>query len=257
MMNDIKIGLVLSGGGARGIAHIGVIKALEENGIIPEVISGASAGSIVGAFYAAGYSIEEMLEFWRITSPFSVRNYAFRKTGIVDTDKLQSIFTTYFPENSFESLNKKLYIAATNMVTGKARFFSQGPLINPLLASAAIPGVFSPVMIADDLYADGGIANNFHIETILKEFDQIIGVYTNPLRNIKKEDLRTTVSMVERAYNINRANISRRKFDKCQIIVCPDKLDGYNTFQRNHIDEIYNIGYESALRKLDLHFGNR
>lgn len=68
MMNDIKIGLVLSGGGARGIAHIGVIKALEENGIIPEVISGASAGSIVGAFYAAAYSIEEMLEFWRITT---------------------------------------------------------------------------------------------------------------------------------------------------------------------------------------------
>jgi NTE family protein len=188
-MNDIKYGLVLSGGGVGGIAHIGVIKALEEHGIRPSIISGASAGAIVGAFYAAGYSTNEILEFFQTTSLFSIKNYAVRKAGFVDTNKFYNIFKQYFPEDSFEALKKKLYISTTNIISGKTKFFHEGLLIHPLLASAAVPGVFSPMIIENELYADGGITNNFPTEPLMTDCDKIIGVQVHPLKKIKVEDL--------------------------------------------------------------------
>lgn len=251
-MNDIKYGLVLSGGGVKGIAHIGVIKALEEHGIKPEIISGASAGAIIGAFYAAGYSIEDMLDFWRQNTPFTVHNYTYRKAGVFDTENLQELFQHYFPKNSFEALDKKLHIATTNMITGETRFFDQGELIIPILASAAVPGVFSPLKIEDGLYADGGITNNFPTEPLLSNCDRIIGVYLSPLQKVEIKDLNSTVSVVERAYTISRASISIQKFESCEIVVCPDDLYQFGSFNREHIDEIFKIGYEAALKELEL-----
>ena len=114
--NDLAYGIVLSGGGVRGLAHIGVIKALEENGIYPTYITGASAGAIVGTFYAAGYPCEEILDFFHSTSMFSINNYTYRKPGLLDTDKFYKIFKKYFPEDRFEALKKSLYISATDIL---------------------------------------------------------------------------------------------------------------------------------------------
>ena len=91
-MENQNYGLVLSGGGVRGMAHIGAIKALEKHGIFPTCIAGASAGAIVGAFYAAGYACEEILAFFHSTSLFSINKYAYRKPGLLDTDKFFKIF---------------------------------------------------------------------------------------------------------------------------------------------------------------------
>ena len=251
-MENNKYGLVLSGGGIRGVAHIGAIKALEENGIFPTIISGTSAGAVVGAFYAAEYSWEEMLDFFRSTTLFSFHNFSFRKPGFIDTDKFVKVFQEYFPDDSFEMLKKKLYVTTSDMVSNKMKFFHKGELIMPLLASAAFPGVFSPVRMNDSLYADGGITNNFPVEPLLVECEKIIGVYVNPIKKIEIEDLKSAVSVIERAYNISRANISMQKFRDCQIVISPEELNRFSTFDVRHIDEIFNIGYEETQKVLEL-----
>ncbi len=250
-MSNIKYGLVLSGGGVRGLAHVGAIKALEEHGISPEYISGASAGAIVGTFYAAGYTCEEMLDFFHHTSIFKINKYAFRKPGILDTEKFYNILKEYFPEDQFDVLTRKLFISATDMLTGRNKIFHEGSLISATLASAAFPVVLSPLKIGETFYADGGITNNFPTEPLLEHCDKIIGVYANPLKTITANELSSTLSMMDRAFKIGMVTMSLPKFSDCHLLISPEKLAQLGTFSMNHLDEAYQIGYEAAMEKLN------
>ncbi|WP_273565712.1 patatin-like phospholipase family protein [Maribacter halichondriae] len=190
----MNIGLVLSGGGARGIAHIGAIKALEEHGIYPSHIAGTSAGAVVGALYAGGCSWEEMLDFFKTTQIFSLNKYARNKPGLVDTDKFYDQFKSYLPKDSFETLQKPLYITATNLLDGTLKVFHRGELIRPVLASAAVPGIFAPVKIKNGYYVDGGALNNFPVDLIQMYCDRIVGVYVNPFEKIKSKTSSTPIT---------------------------------------------------------------
>lgn len=114
------VGIALSGGGLRGIAHLGVLKALEENDLQPSVVSGTSAGAIVGAFYAAGYKPDELMDIVSHMSFFSPRALRFSTSALFDRQMLLKIFRHYFPENSFSSLKLLLYAAATDIVSGRS-----------------------------------------------------------------------------------------------------------------------------------------
>ena len=244
-------GLVLSGGGMRGVAHVGAIKALEEAGISPTYISGSSVGAVVGAMYAAGHSWQKMLDFFHNTSIFSPRNYAVGKAGMLDTNKYEPLLKSYFPDNNFEALGKNLFVTAANMMEGKTEIFSSGELIPALLASAAMPGVFSPVRINGVLYSDGGIINNFPVESVADLCDLVIGVTVNPIGKVKASDLRSSYAILQRAVLMDRANASTMKFDRCDVIIDPQKLTEFGMFSSSHIDEIFEIGYEDAKRVIE------
>ena len=161
------VGLVLSGGGVRGMAHIGAIKALEESGIQCSHISGASVGALVGAFYAGGYPWQKILEFFKQTSIFRVENFALGKPGFIDTEKFYDDFLSYFPTDHFSNLQKQLFVSVTDIVGGVSKIVSEGPLINTILASAAFSVVLTPLKVDGTLLADGGILNNFAIEPLV------------------------------------------------------------------------------------------
>ncbi len=248
--SNTQFGLVLSGGGTRGMAHIGAIKAMEEYGIRPSHIAGTSSGAVVGAFYAAGYSSEEMLDFFKKTPFFSFSNYTFWKPGFLDSDKFYSVFRAYFPEDSFEALNKKLFIPATDIIHGKSKVFSSGQLLKPMIASAAVPGVLSPLEIDGVLYSDGGVLNNFPIEPLQAHCDKIIGIYLSPIQKINASDIRTSYRVMERAYHLATAKDSIQKFPLFDKIICPEELYPYGTFDMYSLDTIFQIGYETAKREL-------
>jgi NTE family protein len=249
-METKKYGIVLSGGGVRGIAHLGVLKALEEHGIYPEFISGASAGAIVGAFYAAGHSVEEILYFFKSTSMFSWQNYTYRKPGILDTDKFESLFASYLPGDNFSNLTKTLFVSATDIEKGRNVIFQEGTLVRKVLASAAFPMVLSPVRIEDTYYADGAITNNFPVEPLLSICDTIIGSYVSPLPVIQHGELTNSMAVLERAFKIGMATLSESKFQHCNILIAPHQLNQVGTFSMNRIDEVFEIGYEAAQRTL-------
>jgi NTE family protein len=250
-MKSTTFGLVLSGGGVRGMAHIGAIKALEEHGIYPSHIAGASAGAIVGALYSGGYSCDEMLAFFKNTSLFSINNYAYQKPGLIDTDKFYKIFQKQFPEDRFESLKLKLFVSATDIVAGKNKIFDKGPLIYAVLASSAFPVVLSPLLIDGTLYADGGITNNFPVEPLKAHCDKILGSYVSPLKKIKPSDLNSSISVLDRAFSIGMVSMSEQKFQFCDLLFIPPTLNKFATFSKSNIDEIYLIGYSEAINKLE------
>ncbi len=246
----MSTGLVLSGGGIRGVAHIGAIKALEEASIYPTHISGTSAGAIVGALYAGGVSWEEILHFFKVIPIFHANRYALKKPGFIDTEKFYDEFKKYFPKDNFEALPKSLFITATNIITGELKIFHEGELIRPILASATFPGVFSPININDSFYVDGGVLNNFPVEPLKLSCDTIIGSYVNPLKIIDVEDLKHSYDVVNRAYKIKSASDSLLKFQDCDFVISPEELSTYSTFDMKSIGAIFDIGYTSTKKAL-------
>ncbi|WP_340202032.1 patatin-like phospholipase family protein [Ascidiimonas sp. W6] len=239
-------GLVLSGGGHRGVAHIGAIKAFEEAGLSIDIISGTSAGAIVGALYAAGKRTDEMLDFFRNVKLFSLSRFARKKPGFIDTVSFHDFMLSYFPANDFLSLKKKLFVTATNLISGSAEVFHQGDLITALMASASFPGIFTPVKIKDSLYADGGILDNFPLEPLRDKCEVIYGVDVSPIKNMKPTDFKTSFSVMERAYYLSVYKNSTDKFRECEIMVHPKELSSFSVFNSNHLEEIFTIGYNKA-----------
>jgi NTE family protein len=246
----MNIGLVLSGGGMRGAAHIGVIKALEEVDIFPTHISGTSAGAIVGALYAYGYTWKEILKFYQSIQLLDITKYALGKPGFIDAEKFYSEFSSYLKDDNFDSLEKVLTITATDVLKGKLKLFTQGELIKPILASAAFPGVFTPVKIKDTYYIDGGALNNFPVETLTSTCDVIIGSYVNGYDDVTIDDLKHSYDVVERAFKLKSVKEDYAKFDTCDLIISPKELSKYGTFNTKYVNEIFEIGYESTKKAL-------
>lgn len=132
-----KIGYVLSGGGARGFAHLGVLKLLEELAIKPYAIAGTSAGAIAGALYAAGKTPEEILELMKNNSLFGWSTIAWRKKGFFTMDVLQKSLSNAIGKNDFDILKTKLFVAATDLIKGESVIFSKGKLFEVVVASAS------------------------------------------------------------------------------------------------------------------------
>ena len=249
-MDRVNIGLVLSGGGMRGAAHVGAIKALEEHNIYPTYIAGTSAGAVVGGLYAHGYNSDEILQFFKTIQLLDYKKYALNKPGFIDASKYYNVLKKKFPEDSFSVLKKKLFVAATNFTDGVLQIFSEGELIKPILASSAFPGLFSPVKIKDKFYIDGGVLNNFPIELIKKDCDTLIGVYLNLFENAVNNDLKHFYNVIERAIKIRIAKSDEVKFVDFDVVIAPKNLTQFGLFDKKNIDAIYKIGYDDMNKAL-------
>ena len=241
------IGVALSGGGARGIAHLGVLKALNEEGIFPDIISGTSAGSIVGALYCAGYSPEESLKIVQETSALSVFRPSFSWKGFLKIDKLANILKKYLPEN-FEDLNQPLVVAASEINEGKTVYFRSGKLISPILASASIPVLFKPMEIEGKNYVDGGILNNLPAEALVGKVDTLIGVSCNPYGYA--ENLNNAKLLMERSALIAINGNTMKSRALCDQFIEPTTLTQFSGFDLSKAKEIFAAGYKFTLENM-------
>ncbi len=243
----MKTGLVLSGGGARGIAHIGVLQALEEMNVRPHVLSGTSSGSIVAAFYCHGYKPKEILEVFKTTRFYKLIWPALRTSGLLNMQRAGKLFQQYFPDNRFETLKIPLYVTATSLKTGNAKVFHEGPLTEALMASSAIPVLFHPVRIDGEDYVDGGIVNNLPVEPVMEQCDHLIGSHSNTVDgNYQTGGFR---SVMERSLliAINGNVVSRKRM--CDMLLEPPLLKHYRVFDFSKADEIYEVGYRYTMEK--------
>jgi len=242
----MKIGIAFSGGGSRGIAHVGILKALSEFGITPHIITGTSAGSIIGALYAYGYSSDEILEIVKKTKLLKILRPAFTRSGLLTLEKTYNFFKSLLPTDSFESLKIPMYICATNVKNGRSTYFSSGSLIRSVMASSAIPVIFSPVEIDGKHYIDGGITNNLPVEPLVGHCDKIIGLHCNPVD--KDYDTGNMKELLERTFIITiNGNIENRK-KVCDLFLEPYELKSYGAFDFAKARDIYQVGYDYALK---------
>lgn len=247
----MTLGLVLSGGGMRGAAHIGVLRALEERGIEISHVAGSSSGAIVGSLYAYGYDWVDILEFFRGLHLWDFKKYALGKPGFINTEKFYSEFKEYLKEDSFEGLQRKLVVTATDILMGTLKYFKSGELIKPVLASAAFPAIFSPVKINDSYYIDGGALNNFPVEALHYQCDSLIGVYVNAIKPVNIEDLKHSHQVIERAFKLKTVQEDIMKFPECDLLIAPHDLSRFGTFDKKPIFEIFEMGYKTALTALE------
>ncbi len=155
----IRIGIALGGGAAKGFAHIGVIKMLEANGFKPEVVSGTSAGSVVGAFYASGMDAFQMQQHAVALDEASIRDVTLFNGGMVRGQKLQDYVNRMVGNRAFDKMKKPFAAVSTQLETGQRTVFVNGNIGQAVRASCSIPGVFEPVKIGKFFYVDGGVVS--------------------------------------------------------------------------------------------------
>jgi NTE family protein len=236
-----KVGIALSGGGARGIAHLGVLQALREFDIRPEIIAGSSAGGIVGGFYAAGYRPEEILDIVKHAELFNIFSLKFHQ-GIFSMKAFEKIYLKHIPHNSFEKLSMPLHITATDILRCETRYFSSGELAVALMATSCVPVAFQPVSYQGAELLDGGILNNFPIEPLVGKCDSIIGVHVNSIDDTVTEV--PTKDLIDRTYHLAVRAAVREKEKSCDLFIEPPGMSRFGMFDIADSDAIYRIGYE-------------
>ena len=244
-------GLTLSGGGVRALAHAGMLKALEEHNLRPVVISGTSGGALVGALYASGKTPEEIIDFFKETPLFKLSMLSLPRMGLINSNKYPALFQKHLSCNTFEELSIPLYIAATNLLNGKAIYFSKGDLISPMVASSALPPYFSPIKIGEAIYCDGGLLNNFPIEPLKGKCDILIGSFINPLKEVNEKELGNPIKFLQRIYNVVMDGSYEKKFKKCDYVFLHE-LDNIGVLETKLIDKAFDYGYEKTLSHIAL-----
>lgn len=249
-----SIGLVLSGGGSKGIAQAGALKFLEEQNIKPTHIAGTSAGAIIAALYAFGKKPDEILEFFKSIYFFHWSHFTFKKAGIIDSQSFKSDFEKIFKDAKIGDLNIPTHITATDLVKGKLKIFNNDTKItDAIIASSSYPGMLSPYELNGNLYSDGGILNHFPTDLIQGKCDVIIGIYVSPIQTIEAKDLKSIKSVTSRAFNLLSAQGNYQKFSLCDWVIEPKELANFSTFETNKIkmDKIFEIGYQAAKKSFE------
>ncbi len=243
-----KFGIALSGGGARGIAHIGVFQALEEFGIKPQVVSGTSMGAIVGVFYAAGYSPKEMLEILVERKFHKMINWHRPFSGLIDIGQVKKVMAEMIGDDDFSSLKMPFYCAVTNLNSGLEEIKSEGKLFQWVMASASIPVVFEPQIIDGQTYVDGGLLNNLPAEAIREKCQILIGVHVN--HNGPEEEVKGLKAIAERAFRLGIAQNVEDSKRICDFVIEPPEARNYSTFAFNKVEEIYQVGYDTTVKQI-------
>ncbi len=238
----MSIGLVLSGGGARGIAHLGVLKALDELGLRPTRIAGTSAGAIAGAMHAAGYSPDETLDILQSTTLLRFMRPAWSRMGLLKMDRTEDLFLKYLPDDSFEALKTPLFIAATDLQDGRSVIFDSGPLVRPLMASCSLPGLFEPVIYQKRLYVDGGVLNNMPLDPLEPCCELLIGSHVNPFGTTDRP-LTSMRSVLERTLYLAINKTSQQQFARYHLLIEPPALVNYTVFDIKKARELFRVGY--------------
>lgn len=244
-----KIGIALGAGSARGFAHIGVLKALVEAGLAPEVVVGSSAGSLVGAFYAAGYTpwqIEEVALKLRDIEIVDLGQS--NKRGMFTGETLQKLVNQYVKDVPIERFKRRFGAVATALKSGEMRMLSSGNAGAAVRASCSIPGVFVPCVIGDEELVDGGLVSPLPIKAARKlGADVVIGVDVGVLpQNSTRVGL---YEVILQSFEIMGRSISQLEGQTADFKIRPDTAR-FSSSDFSARREIVQAGYEAGVAML-------
>lgn len=244
-----RLGVALSGGGARGFAHVGALKALEEAGMKPDVIAGVSAGAVAAVMYAAGVPLDEMLSLFT-----STRFTDFARPSLIHGDGMFSLmrFKQFIEEatgiDRLENLRIPTYVGVTDLDHGEPAEFHEGPLGERVVASCSIPIVFSPVEVDGIHYVDGGVLRNLPAWIIREKCETLIGINVSPLRTFEYKKSFLDIGM--RTYNLMAKANQQQDMDICDHVIITPELIHYQVFNLKDIHKAYLSGYAAAHRAI-------
>lgn len=250
----MRIGLALSGGAARGIAHIGVLKYLEERKAKLCCIAGTSAGSIVGSLYCSGKSVDELTEIASKMSWKDLVKISIPRKGIIDSSHLLKIIKQHLGDIAFDQLELPLLVNAVDLISGKEIVMDEGPVADAVVASCAIPGIFTPVKRDKLLLVDGGLLDNLPSALIKgRNVDYLIAVNVGAQSPLQKEPESIFEVLIQSFYVMrHQADLPAQK--QIDAIIVPD-LSDIAFHDTGKVDLLIKRGYEAAqdtLAEIDL-----
>ncbi|MCJ7716809.1 MAG: patatin-like phospholipase family protein [Anaerolineales bacterium] len=227
------------------------MKALNEAGIYPEVISGVSAGAIVGALYADGHTPDRIFEiFSEEKSFFKYVKFIVPRKGMFKTAGLKENLSKNLNAKTFEELKLPLFVAATDISRGEIVYFNSGEIVDRVLASAAIPVLFEPVEIDGNLFVDGGVLDNFPVTPLAKDCMQLVGISLNPI--CAADHFNSLFKIAERTFHLSVSSNITPKIARCDMVFEPEELGNYGLLDASKGREMFDLGYRMAAKLLKL-----
>ena len=242
------LGLALSGGSIKGFAHLGVLQYLEENHLQPDIIAGTSAGSIMGAFYAAGYAPQEIFEIFSKGGFMQMTRLTIGGGGLFSTTNFLKHLRRNLPYKHLEDLPRPMRIVATDLDAGEQHVFTEGPLAKIILASCSIPILFQPVEINGHTYVDGGLFRNFPVTVLREDCETIIGMNLGPVSNDPTE--KTLKAIANRSWELIFRQNTIPDCAVCDYLLESGEVTKFGMFDLQAAESLHHIGYELAKEKL-------
>ena len=253
-----KLGLALGSGGARGVAHVGLLKALEEQGIKPDFISGCSMGAVVGGVYASGVSAEEMYKIVkkiRKRDIVSINPAVLSQMSILKSNKVFSLLSENLAKKNIEDFPVKFSCVATDLLSGKTHIFDSGDAALAIQASSTIPAVFAPVKFEDKLLVDGGCTCRVPIKTV-KDMGADTVIAMDVLSNCSQpvDEVHGILNVVLRVFDIMDAGNANLRYERdgnfCDLLLEPE-MKGMSQYVIKDLDKAFEEGYLLTKKNMD------
>mgnify|MGYP000284681339 CR=1 FL=1 len=245
----IVIGLALGGGAAKGFAHIGVIRALEENGIRPQIVTGTSAGSLVGSLYAYGYSPDQLQKISVQLDELNLADFTFSSNGVIKGDRLQQFVDGQVKNTPLQKLKIKFTAVATDLDSGQSIGFNTGDTGIAVRASCSIPNVFMPVVMNGHRYVDGGLSAPIPVTYARKagaNFVIAVDITAKP-----KQGSNGFLSNFDQTINILSIKLLKDQVKQADIVISPN-IDQLSSFSFNKKQQAIDFGYQAAMAQMPL-----
>ena len=244
-----KVGLALGSGGARGFAHLGVIKVLRDEGIPIDLISGSSMGALVASFYGAGLDVDRLYKLSRVFKRKYYLDFTVPKMGFIAGKKVKELIRIFTHGKMIEELDIPIGIVATDLVSGEKVVFKTGPIAEAVRASIAIPGIFVPEKVNGRLFVDGGVVDRIPV-SVAKEMGADIVIAVD-VSNVKvNSDITSIFDVIMQSIDIMQMELVANREVASDIMIRP-RVEMYNSRAFTNIEEIIAMGEEEAKKHID------
>lgn len=248
MLERPTVGLALGSGGARGFAHIGVIKTLMDENIPIDYIAGSSIGAMIGCFYGAGLNIERLYQLSKVFKRKYFLDFTIPKMGFIDGNRIKDFIRLFTFGKNLEQLDIPVHVVATELKTGKKVVFKEGPIDEAVRASISIPGIFVPVKINGKLLVDGGVADRIPV-SVVKEMGADIVIAVDVSGVSKSYEIDSIFDVIMQCIDILQLEIVENRAISSDVMIRPP-VEKYNSKTFTHLDEIIALGEQEAQKHI-------
>ena len=246
---NTTIGLALGGGAAKGVAHIGVLKALEDADIEVDCIAGTSVGAMIAALYAFKVDVETIGSLARRLTMSKVTSFKLNKTGFFSTESLRELMLEYVGDVAIEDAAIPLSIVATDINSGEEIVLTSGSVVDAVCASAAIPGIYIPVEINGRTLVDGGLVQNVPIEALQTAGAGVtIASHLNSVSHY--QEISHVLDVMRNAFEIAVSQHTQDQLKEADLLISMDLSDFSLRDNTERYDELFNIGHQAATVQL-------
>jgi NTE family protein len=247
-MKDIT--LALSGGGARGVYHLGVLQFIEEEGYHVRAICATSIGAVIGASWLCGVSAKEQLEIFKSKEFKDIFSFNYFRNSLYKINKDAEILKRLIPKKNMQDLDTPFYITAVDLESGTNLYFDSGDIKTLCLASSALIPILPPVKYNGHKLVDGGFMDHIPMTPLQSYEFPIVGVNLHPI--YKKETSNNIFSSISRALYISTYRDSFGASVNCEVYVTSKRLAQYSIFSFSNFDALFELGYKDAKEKFSL-----